>query len=523
MSALFSFRYAYPLLIGLLSMAPVRSTLGAPPGEELETLRRGYQLRLAELDADLNALTANYTRHLQGLLPAQQAKGNLEAILALKEEINRPGQSKLKTAFPELQQAQKLYLSNRERLTLIRTEKVTSLAGIYRRSLEDLVVTLTQAGRIDEAIAAKEEIELLGTKAEVPKASPGPLTTPEKNRVLWLLEAKTAAQKAGDEKVQDKLWRDLARAFANCGEDAQSDFAAKRISNPAIRGEAAVAVSTVQAARGAFDKAIVTARSAPETWDTDRALVEIAKIQLSGGLEASAQKTSSLIKGKAGSALHAVIQANVLRQKGDSAGYNKKMAEAIATAQGLTVEAEMEGVFRTIAVAQVKAGDAAGAKHTATLYHGPKFGTPLIAIIGAQAEMGDFRGANETFGGAGFSKHPACLAGTLIADAQAARGDFAGANRTAQGLSYAGPRMKAVAAVATKKGDLAAARQAAAALLSSEEEEGNHSDAYARALAPTVALQAKLEGTEAALKYARSLKDPVAQCLGLIALAEAGL
>jgi hypothetical protein len=208
------------------------------------------------------------------MLPGKQAKGDLEAILALKEESNRPGQTKLDNACPELQQAQKLFLTNREKLVLARTEKVTALAALYRKSLEDLVVTLTQAGRIDEAIAAKEEIKRLGTNAEVPKSAGGPLTTPDKGRLLWLAEAKVAAQKASDEKIKNKLWRDLAGAFALCGDDAQSDFCAKRISDPTIRGEAVVEVATAQAERGKSDQAIVTARSAPGAWDTDRALVE---------------------------------------------------------------------------------------------------------------------------------------------------------------------------------------------------------------------------------------------------------
>lgn len=486
---------------------------------ELERLRSAFQERVKQTDGELLTLVANYRSFLEKQSAALQAKGDLEAVLMLKQEVTNPGESKWER-YPELRRAQEVFLSNQERLTAGRSGKIVALADLYRKNLQELMTALTKAGRLDDALKIKEELGRQGGPVEFPRPNLALAASQNKAAIALFEEAVPLAKGVQDEKVRNRLWRDLAIAYGRAGDFKQAAVIARRISEPSVEGRAFSEIALQQARLGDVDAAIALAKSAPGTWDQERALAGIASLQRQAGRGSLVDRTVAQIRAPAGTALCAIDVAESLWQKGDSAGFQKQLDQAKSVAQSLGEQQEMKEVFGRLAEVEVRAGRVDAAKETAKLYRGHSFGHPLLAVIATQAELGDYRGANETFNSARFTMYPACLAVASIADAQANAGKFEEATRNANRLWYSDHKLIALASVATKKGDLTAARSAVEGLLTADHMDGNRMERYGRALAPTAVLQAKLEGDAAAAQWARSLSDPVVRCLALIALGE---
>lgn len=487
---------------------------------ELENLRTGFELRTGEYDEPLQRLAASYRKHLESLIASAQANGDLNAVLVVKEELADPGEAEGAEALPELNRAREVFLANRERLLGERAEKLAALTGMYRKNLQELMATLTRAGRLDDAVIVKTELQ----KAEQPKETPQPNLTlaAARNAECFALleEAGGVIKDIPDEKARNRILRDLAAAFAKAGDGKRALGVARKISDPMFRARAVAGIAVEQATRGEMERAILTAKLAQEPFQEDYALARIAAIQLQSGQMPAAAVTASKIKGDAGAALYAVDLGLALRGQGDTSGFQRQIEAAKSLALKLEKQDEWKEVYAKIVVAQAQAGQVDAAKATAAQYRGHVFGHPLIALIGAQAEAGDYRGANETFGQAKFSMFPACLSVALIAEAQADAGKFDEAWATASRLWYSDHKLIALAAVATKKGDLPAARAAAEGLLTADHMDGYRPERFGRALAPTGVLQAKLEGLGPSLQWARGLADPSVRSLALIALGE---
>jgi|GEM_PF-6667179 len=339
----------------------------------------------------------------------------------------------------------------------------------------------------------------------------------------WLDEAKAELTKLQPGQVKDRIAKDLSAAYAKAALFDSAFTLVPLIGDVNPRGRALVQIATEQASNGDFAAALKTAEQAPDSTARGLALVAVAGAQMRQGDEVGARATAAKTSNTAATALFRVEEAVACQRRTDPDGFRDKIQQAVTFARTLTEQGEMKQAFKAIVVAQTKAGYLNEAKTTATLYSGHRFGAPLLDIIDAQAEMGDFKGAEASFASSGFTMYPACLAVASIADAMADAGRHADAEANAKRLWYEDHKLAALANVATKAGKLSAARAAAAAILTSDHLDGDRSERYARALAPTAALQAKLEGDAAAATWARKLPDPVARCLSFIALAESKL
>lgn len=504
------------LVVVVVSAATLARAQSVP---ELESLRAGFEAKRREADGELLTLAENYHSFLNKQLPALQAQGNLEAILSLQEELKNPGEAKLRS-HPELQRAQERFHSNQERLMAARSAKLLALADLYRKNLQETMAALTKLGRLDDALKVKEELSRLGGPLDVPKPNLALAAARNRECLSWLEEALVQVKEVAEEKVRNRLWRDLSIAHAKAGDFKQAVAIARKIADPSVEGEAIAEIAGQQARLRDFDQATALAKTAPNKWDQERALAQIVAIQRQAGQLAQAEKLAVKVQSPAGAALCAIDLAETLRQKGDVTGFQAQIDQAKVLAQSIAEEGAMKEVFSKLVTAEVKAGQVDSAKATAKLYRGHRFGDPLLAVISTQARLGDYSGANATFNAAGFSMFPACLAVASIAVAQADAGKFEEANRSANRLWYSDHKLIALASVAAKKGDLQAARTAAEGLLTADHMDGNRSERYGRALAPTAVLQAKLEGDAAARQWARSQSDPVVRCLVLIALGE---
>lgn len=339
----------------------------------------------------------------------------------------------------------------------------------------------------------------------------------------WLDDAKVELTKLQPGQVKDRITKDLAAAYAKATSFDSAFALVPLIGDINPRGRALVQIATEQALSSDFAAALKTAEQAPDPTARGLALVAVAGVQMRQGDEAGARATAAKTSNAAATALFRVEEAIACQRRSDPDGFLQKIQGALALARTLTEQSDMKQAFKAIVVAQTKAGYLNEAKTTATLYAGHRFGNPLLDIIDAQAEMGDFKGAEASFASGGFTMYPACLAVASIADAMADAGRHVDAEANAKRLWYEDHKLAALANVATKAGNLSAARAAATSILTSDHLDGDRSERYARALAPTSALQAKLEGDAVATTWVRALPDPVARCLSFIAMAESKL
>ncbi len=399
------------------------------------------------------------------------------------------------------------------------------LDGKLSQSLQALEVALTKARRLEEARAVLAFRESLpeGSAGTPARNEPGTAATPPSaTGPAWpalLEEAKTSIRRIEDKNIQNRVWRDYARSLANCGDFGEAILSAKRIGDDGIKGLALVDVALTLAKEGRFEDAVSAIKPVSDRFRADFGLAQIAAIQIGRNDLPGAARTAELIRGQAGKSIHAVDLAVDLLSKGDRDGFAAKIEEARTLANTLGDETEMQEAFRKIAVAQVNAGDLAGAKATSALYRGHPFGSPTLYIIEALAKNGDFKAAHDIRGSSGFTKFTFSVTGSMIAEAAAAAGKFEEARSVAKGISYTSPRLNTFARIAVIEQDFAAARGAALALFQ-DDADGDKEQKNGRTLALTGVLQARTEGIDAAVAWARQLKEPNLRSLALIALAE---
>ncbi|HRQ90534.1 MAG TPA: hypothetical protein PLA50_17195, partial [Bacteroidia bacterium] len=370
------------------------------------------------------------------------------------------------------------------------------LGGKLTQDLQALEVELTKARRLGEARAVLAFRESLpaGSEGTPARNEPGTAATPPSaTGPAWpalLDEAKTSIRRIEDKKVQNRVWRDYARGLANCGNFGEAILSAKRIGDDEIKGLALVDVALALAKEGRFEDAVSAIKPVPNRFRADFGLAQIAAIRIERGDLSGAARTAALIREAGGKSIYAVDLAVHLLSKGDQDGFAAKIEEAKALANKLAGETEMKEAFRKIAVAQVNAGDLAGAKATSSLYRGNRFGSPDLYIIEALAKRGDFKAAHGIRGSSGFTKFTASVTGSMIAEAEAAAGKFQEARSTARGISYSDHRLIAFTKVAITEGDLAVARSTVEALYKADHMDGNREERCGRTLALTGVLQA---------------------------------
>ncbi len=528
LSGWFSFGGVRALMAGFGISTAALALPAAGQVAEMAGLQSGMQSKIKELDQPLEALESNYRRHLQTMADDLQSKGDLDGTLAVVVEGKAPGKTATGDKFPALKQAQQLFLTTREKLQAERTEKKGGLLSAYVKALQDLTVTLTKAGRVDDALMVRAEAGRVAASPELSQAAAAAATKPDPTKpgaeiTRLVEEARVACTKVDEEKVRNHLYLDLAVCCGRAGLMKEAESMARKISDSGLKDAALVNLAAMETSQGRADEALKKAKATDDKFMRDRALADSAAVLLEKRQASEAAKMAGLIQTEGGKALHAVTLAEELKRQGDKAGYDRHMQEAIKLAESLKGEEEMNKVYAKIVTSMVNAGKAGEAKSLALLYRGNKFGTPFLSIIRAQADAGDFGAARATMNAAGFTMYPSCVAGAIIARAQADKGRYNDARATAQGVGYTDHKFIALTYVACAEGDLAAARSAAEAIFKSHHMDGNRQERYGRALAQTVVLQAKKEGLAAALAFTRALPDPTVRCLCLAALVDGKL
>ena len=154
------------------------------PGN-LESTRTVYQKATEKATttyiAGLADLQSEYQKQLINLDETLRKKGDLESILAVRKEKNRFAQTKtmpedaVVQSPAELKALQQKYSKSALSLEDSKNKSLAVLAGPYLQTLEDLKKSLTQNGKIDDALAVKDEITKI--KAEMEAKSPTSSTT----------------------------------------------------------------------------------------------------------------------------------------------------------------------------------------------------------------------------------------------------------------------------------------------------------------------------------------------------------
>jgi hypothetical protein len=156
------------------------------PTEKLQKLSSGYEHALDQIDDNFRnqekLLLTNYTKALERLDAKLKAKGDLEGILVIREELKLAKTGKTEAIppadeanLPELTEIRKHLEKFLTSLRKEEQEKKIRIAEKYIAMLEPLKKHLVQQNQVDEALVAKQEIERAGAiVAMKPKETPTP-------------------------------------------------------------------------------------------------------------------------------------------------------------------------------------------------------------------------------------------------------------------------------------------------------------------------------------------------------------
>ncbi len=213
-------------VIGVWAGVTVLGALGEEPlpaAERLSRLQTTYAASLGRIETDtLEKRNAQREQYLKGLAlreEAAQKAGQLEAVLAVREEAARykadstVPPSAVTATWPDLQKLQQGYMLAAQEVELERCRKVVALAGLYERSLATLQAQLTKEGNVDAALEVKAERDGVATRPEVsaarfavteaearqPKLAPAPVTEPAKEPAKPTLSHLSGSRKSPTE------------------------------------------------------------------------------------------------------------------------------------------------------------------------------------------------------------------------------------------------------------------------------------------------------------------------------------
>lgn len=146
------------------------AVLAAEPGE-FEKLRADYEMGRtnisAGLQADIAKIRTSYANGLGDLSDSLRQQGNLDGVLAVKEEQKQLEEHGVtaclekSAALPALAAVQKSHWAYLDQARQTCDAQLATLLANYRVRLKALVVTLTKDNRIDEAVKARAELESL--------------------------------------------------------------------------------------------------------------------------------------------------------------------------------------------------------------------------------------------------------------------------------------------------------------------------------------------------------------------------
>jgi hypothetical protein len=217
-----------PLLVFSLACrlaAPANAQ--SPATNSLAQLRTLYEARLLEIAlteaVSLRDLSARYTARLDELIDQTRRQGQLEALLALRNQRREHEATRFvpegsvpgcPPVFATLQQA---YHRERIQTMAARQNQTAELARTYVSALEQHKRDLTVRNRIDEAVALQQEIEAVKASLSAPATSPSPGTASGAGRQPPSLSRAAGGSRPGATGGPVFAWDPRARAG---GEDA---------------------------------------------------------------------------------------------------------------------------------------------------------------------------------------------------------------------------------------------------------------------------------------------------------------
>lgn len=174
------------LLAWLLSNLAVVDTVA----DDLEDHRKAFQSKLLDIDGaaqtELKTLRGNYVEALSRLEKTHQEARDLRGMHAIqkeKEQVEAGDEPEGAEVPDELLAMREVFRDSKAKIDGDRLAKRSEVTGIYKNLLEQNLSALTQAGKLEEALAVREEIEQL---SENPQVREEPEAPAEENGIVSL-------------------------------------------------------------------------------------------------------------------------------------------------------------------------------------------------------------------------------------------------------------------------------------------------------------------------------------------------
>ncbi|MBL9154420.1 MAG: hypothetical protein JNK37_18160 [Verrucomicrobiales bacterium] len=173
---------------------------------EIRRLQTGFVEAMARLEQPLIDLDARYLENVRTWQKSAQERGDLEAALAAKSELegHRKAGARNFDSWPELKRLREIYDTAAAKLAGELGEERLRLYTVYRQSLQGHVERLTRENRLDEAVKLQAEVKSIDGRIEGAKAAASatqqgaaPVVANGAEELLWELKGASSLTPVG--------------------------------------------------------------------------------------------------------------------------------------------------------------------------------------------------------------------------------------------------------------------------------------------------------------------------------------
>ena len=158
-------KFSALILLGFLSIVTCASSLAAEPAQ-ISMLRKSWEQARARAAQPVDE---SYLRELQKLLDTFTKAGQLEDAMAVKNESQSVVEDAAAAASASAAAKQPAKLASLQKTWVQSRDKALQPSdAVYVRELQKLQDTYAKAGKLEDALAAKTELEKLGGNSEAP-------------------------------------------------------------------------------------------------------------------------------------------------------------------------------------------------------------------------------------------------------------------------------------------------------------------------------------------------------------------
>jgi hypothetical protein len=152
----------------------------------------------------LRDLRAKYFEKVEEWMLQSQKNGDLEAVIAAKEEIKTVDleEERHLTKWPGLQRLRNIYDSSMEKLMIDVNAERTRLQGPYREALQREVERLTREGKIEEAKRVAEKMTEFDRAVSQEAANSGKVPEVGAGEILWEFAGRASVESVKDAEVK---------------------------------------------------------------------------------------------------------------------------------------------------------------------------------------------------------------------------------------------------------------------------------------------------------------------------------